>query len=176
MSCGVGHRHGSELWCRPEATALMRPLAWELPHAEGVVLKKSKGRKGGREGGEKEGRKEKKKRFLVFPYKVLTAFTGNYFFLFSLSFSNNRFDGRCRRGLMSLDSFQFWIFGFEGYLKVCGTFAKTTLFCLSHSHLRTLHLVCLAEGFQQIVLNFHSLHLQSPFIEKYVFILHDFRW
>ena len=38
MSCGVGWRRGSDpvllwLWCRPEATALIRPLAWEPPHA-----------------------------------------------------------------------------------------------------------------------------------------------
>ena len=38
MSCGVGCRHGSDpallwLWCRPVATALIRPLAWEPPYA-----------------------------------------------------------------------------------------------------------------------------------------------
>ena len=38
MSCGVGHRHGSDpallwLWHRPVATALIRPLAWEPPNA-----------------------------------------------------------------------------------------------------------------------------------------------
>ena len=36
MSCGVGHRCGSDpallwLWCRPAAAALILPLAWELP-------------------------------------------------------------------------------------------------------------------------------------------------
>ena len=36
LSCGVGHRHGSDLallwlWCRLEAAALIRPLAWEPP-------------------------------------------------------------------------------------------------------------------------------------------------
>ena len=45
VSCGVGHRHGSDpvllwLWCRPAATALIRPLAWESPYAMGVALKK----------------------------------------------------------------------------------------------------------------------------------------
>ena len=45
MSCGVGHRGGLDpmllwLWCRPEATALIRPLAWELPYAIGVVLRR----------------------------------------------------------------------------------------------------------------------------------------
>ena len=29
------------LWCRPAAAALTRPLAWELPYAEGVALKKT---------------------------------------------------------------------------------------------------------------------------------------
>ena len=36
MSCGVGHRHGSDPvcpWHRPAATAPIRPLAWEPPHA-----------------------------------------------------------------------------------------------------------------------------------------------
>ena len=45
MSCGVGHRCGSNLvllglWHRPEATALIRPLAWELPYAASVVPKR----------------------------------------------------------------------------------------------------------------------------------------
>ena len=45
MSCGVGHRQGSDpvllwLWHRPAvATALIGPLAWEPPCAEGVALK-----------------------------------------------------------------------------------------------------------------------------------------
>ena len=38
MSCGVGHRHGSDLaflwlWCRPEAAAPIGLLAWEPPGA-----------------------------------------------------------------------------------------------------------------------------------------------
>ena len=42
MSCSVGCRHGSDpallwLWCRPVATALIRPLAWEPPYAAGAV-------------------------------------------------------------------------------------------------------------------------------------------
>ena len=45
MSCGVGHRCGSDLvllwlWHRPVATALFRPLAWEPLYAAGVALKK----------------------------------------------------------------------------------------------------------------------------------------
>ena len=45
MSCGIGCRHGLDLvllwlWCRPVAAALIQPLAWELPYAEGTALKK----------------------------------------------------------------------------------------------------------------------------------------
>ena len=41
VSCGVGHTCGSDpmllqLWRRPETTALIRPLAWEPPHATGA--------------------------------------------------------------------------------------------------------------------------------------------
>ena len=44
MSCGVGHRHGSDpvlfwLWCRLVATAPIGPLAWEPPYALGAALK-----------------------------------------------------------------------------------------------------------------------------------------
>ena len=45
MSCGVGHRHGSDpallwLWCRPAAVALIQPVAWKLPYAAGVPPQK----------------------------------------------------------------------------------------------------------------------------------------
>ena len=44
MSCGVGHRHGSDmvllwLWRRPAAVASIRSLAWEPPYTAGVALK-----------------------------------------------------------------------------------------------------------------------------------------
>ena len=47
VSCSVGHRHGSDpellhLQCRPATVALIQPLAWEFPYAEGVALKKTK--------------------------------------------------------------------------------------------------------------------------------------
>ena len=48
MSRGVGCRHGLDLvllWHRPAATAPIQPLAWELPYAAGVALKKSKKKK-----------------------------------------------------------------------------------------------------------------------------------
>ena len=45
MCCSVGRRCGLDLawlwlWCRLAAAALIRPLAWELPYATGVALKK----------------------------------------------------------------------------------------------------------------------------------------
>jgi len=47
VSCGVGHRYGSDLallwlWHRPAATAPIRPLAWEPPYAAGVAPKRQK--------------------------------------------------------------------------------------------------------------------------------------
>ena len=46
-SCGIGHRHDSDLmllwlWCRLASAALILPLAWELPYATGEALKKKK--------------------------------------------------------------------------------------------------------------------------------------
>ena len=50
LSCGVGHRQGSDaallwLWCRPVATAPIRLLAWEPPYATGAALEKAKRQK-----------------------------------------------------------------------------------------------------------------------------------
>ena len=47
MSCGVGHRHGSDpallrLWHRPATVALLRPLSWEPPYAVGEALERQK--------------------------------------------------------------------------------------------------------------------------------------
>ena len=49
MNCGVGRRRGLDpmwlwlwLWCRLVATALIRPLAWEPPYAEGVAIEMAK--------------------------------------------------------------------------------------------------------------------------------------
>ena len=46
-SSAVGHRRSSDprllwLWCRPAATAPIRPLAWEPPYATGAALEKAK--------------------------------------------------------------------------------------------------------------------------------------
>ena len=49
------------LWCRPEAAALIRPLAWELPYAVGAALKKAKRPK--KEKKEKKREKVKHKAF-----------------------------------------------------------------------------------------------------------------
>ena len=63
MRCGVGHRQGLDLvllWLqwRSAATALIRPLAWESPHAEDAALEKTKKKK------KKEKEKKKKKSYL----------------------------------------------------------------------------------------------------------------
>ena len=47
MSCGVGRKCSLDLmllwlWCRPAATALIRPLAWEPPYAMSMALKRQK--------------------------------------------------------------------------------------------------------------------------------------
>ena len=53
MSCGVGHRHSSDLmllwvWHRPVATATapIRPEAWEPPCATDAALRRKKKKKG----------------------------------------------------------------------------------------------------------------------------------
>ena len=48
MSCGVGQRRGLDLkllWLWPEATAPIRPLAWEPPCAVDEALKRKKKKK-----------------------------------------------------------------------------------------------------------------------------------
>ena len=50
MSCDIGRRRSSDppllwLWCKPVATAPIRPLAWEPPYAMGAVLKRQKEKK-----------------------------------------------------------------------------------------------------------------------------------
>ena len=47
MSCGVGHRCGSDpvflwLWCWPAAVAPIGPPVWEPPYAAGVALRRKK--------------------------------------------------------------------------------------------------------------------------------------
>ena len=62
MSCGVGPRCSLDLvllwlWRRLAATALIGPLAWKPPHAEGAALKRQKRKK-----------KKKKKNFEIRMY------------------------------------------------------------------------------------------------------------
>ena len=62
MSCDVGCKCGSDpmllwLWCRPATRAPIRTLAWEIPYAMGMALKRKKKKKEKKEGG-KKGRKE----------------------------------------------------------------------------------------------------------------------
>ena len=50
MSCGMSQRHSSDptllwLWYRLAPVALIQLLAWELPYAMGVTLKKQKKKK-----------------------------------------------------------------------------------------------------------------------------------
>ena len=50
MSSGAGHKLSSApallwLWHRSAAAALIQPLAWELPYAVGVGLKRQKKKK-----------------------------------------------------------------------------------------------------------------------------------
>ena len=50
MSWSVGRRRGSDpmllwLWCRPAATAPIRPLAWEPPCAAGAAQEMAKRQK-----------------------------------------------------------------------------------------------------------------------------------
>ena len=49
-SCGAGHRCGLDpallwFWCKPAATALIRPLDWEPPYAAGAALEMAKRQK-----------------------------------------------------------------------------------------------------------------------------------
>ena len=50
MSRGVGRRRGLDpallwLWCRPVATAPIRPLAWDPPYAVSAALEEEKKKK-----------------------------------------------------------------------------------------------------------------------------------
>ena len=69
MSCGVSHRCGSDptllwLWYGLAAVAPIRPLAWELPYAEGAALKSKK-------------QKRQQQRGRVFWHQVQDVFSEN---------------------------------------------------------------------------------------------------
>ena len=70
MSCGVGRRRSSDptllwLWCRPVATALIQPQAWEPPYALGAAQENSKNTK------KKKKKKKKKKTLKLFAFRFL---------------------------------------------------------------------------------------------------------
>ena len=63
MSCGIGQRCSLDLallWLqrRPEATALIQPLAWEIPYATGAALKRQKKKKKKKKEKEKNPKKQ----------------------------------------------------------------------------------------------------------------------
>ena len=67
MSCGVGHRCGSDLtllWLWLAATAPIHPLAWEPPYAVGLALKRQKKKK------KKKKREEAEEEVLFFEFPV----------------------------------------------------------------------------------------------------------
>ena len=74
MSCGVGRRCGLDptllwLWLRLAATALIQPVAWELPYAMGIALKSKK-------------KKKKKQRVGEFLWQNNKLSEQNFFFFF----------------------------------------------------------------------------------------------
>ena len=91
MSCGVGQRLGLDsallwLWYRPMATALIRPLAWEPPYAEGVALKGQK---------TKTNKQTKKKQWIQIENWVWVEFKfQSEFFSFKMSQSHLEFIDR----------------------------------------------------------------------------------
>ena len=75
MSYSVGCRRGSDpallwLWCRPAATAPIRPLAWEPLYAVRAALEKAK-------------RQKKKKESQQCPKSILNGLGGHVFALFT---------------------------------------------------------------------------------------------
>ena len=80
MSCGVGRRYGLDLallwlWCGPAAVALIRPLAWELPHATGVALKRQKKKKKKKEEEEEEALTYMVRKLFLFKFLSLLVVT-----------------------------------------------------------------------------------------------------
>ena len=66
VSYGVDHRCGSDpellwLWHRLAAVAPIQPLAWELPYAAGVALKRQKNNKKTNKQTNPENKKQTKK-------------------------------------------------------------------------------------------------------------------
>ena len=69
MSCGVVFRHGLDLvllwlWCKLEATSLIRPLTLEVPYAMGVAHTKEKRKERKKERERKKEKKEGRKKII----------------------------------------------------------------------------------------------------------------
>ena len=83
MSCGVGHRCGSDLallwlWCRPVATVPIRPLAWEPSYATDAALKKQKRQK-----------QTNKHEVQILYHDIQGALLGSSLFLFFQSYTHH---------------------------------------------------------------------------------------
>ena len=80
MSCGVGHRLGSDskflwLWCRPAAAGPIQPLAWELPYSASLALKSKKEKRKDKKRKKKE-KKRREKKIMKIKIKLCTWFWG----------------------------------------------------------------------------------------------------
>ena len=74
MNSGGVHRRGLDPmllcpWCRPAATTLIKPLAWELPCATGGTLKRKK---------KKKETERKKKEYMYNIYLVTLLYSRNW--------------------------------------------------------------------------------------------------
>ena len=96
MSCGVGCRRDSDpellwLWCRPVATAQIRPLGWEHPYAAEAALEKAK----------RQNKQTNKKKHFAWIFQIkpahtsklasdLNARSGKRFYLCGIRFAEPR--------------------------------------------------------------------------------------
>ena len=81
VSCGVGRRCGSDpqllwLWRRLEATAVIRPLAWEPPYALEAALEKAKRQSKQTKQNKTKTSQKKKKKKRVLVHEVAGSITG----------------------------------------------------------------------------------------------------
>uniref|UniRef100_A0A8D1X3J3 WASP actin nucleation promoting factor n=1 Tax=Sus scrofa TaxID=9823 RepID=A0A8D1X3J3_PIG len=81
MSCGVGRRRGSDptwlwLWCRPGATALIRPPAWEPPYAAGAAQEMAERQKKKKKKKKKEWEAGKAPIMVLVPSRIVSPQTG----------------------------------------------------------------------------------------------------
>ena len=88
MSCGIGHRRGSDsellcLWLWLAAVAPIRPLAWEPPYAVGMALR-SKKKKIPREDTDCHGQHHPLRKVVTFmaPIELTNYYYYYYYFVF----------------------------------------------------------------------------------------------